>query len=121
MNKTIAALLLGAVACLAWSGCITHNETIVRDAERTKVEFENESAARIFYETLSKLPASNKAESTTAVEIPVIFETHQRIVTGPNTAFNDAVAGCDTNKDGKITELEAKIFAERISGRHGQK
>ena len=121
MNKTIATLLLAAVSCEAFTGCITHNETIVRDVQRSKVEFESEAAARIFYETLSRLPAGNKAESTTVVAIPVIFETHQHVVTGPNSAFNDAVAGCDTNKDGKITELEAKIFAARISGQHGQK
>lgn len=121
MKKTARALILASFGCLAVTGCITHQETIVRDGERTKVEFENESAARIFYETLSKLPASSKAESTTSVEIPVIFETHQHIVTGPNTAFNEAVAGCDTNKDGKITELEAKIFADRMAGLPGRK
>jgi len=37
----------------------------------------------------------------------------QRVVDGPNRKFNEAVGICDSNKDGKITELEAKIFAEQ--------
>ena len=118
MKKTAVTLIMAAFGCLAFTGCISHKETIVRDVERTKVEFDNETAARIFYETLSKLPASSKAESTTEVEIPVIFDTEQHVVTGPNAAFNEAVARCDSNKDGKITELEAKIFAAQVAGQH---
>lgn len=83
-----------------------------------KVEFESETAGRIFYETLSQ-PAFHPSagESKTMVEIPIVFEHRRRVVTGPNVAFNNAVTQCDTNADGKITELEAKIFANR----HGQR
>ncbi len=96
------------------AGCITNERTVVRDDTRAKVEFENETAARIFYEALSKNHCQeNRTERTTTFEIPVIFEHKSHVVTGSNTAFNRAVEMCDTNKDGKITEQEAKIYAER--------
>src|SRR5581483_1260499 len=107
MTKTVR-LVLAAVGAAALSGCITHESTVVRDVDRAPVQFENDAAARIFYETLSKMPAPrDRAESTTTIDIPVVFEHKRHVVTGPNTAFNRAVAACDTNKDGKITEQEA--------------
>jgi hypothetical protein len=100
-----------ALAC----GCISHNETVTRDVARRKVEFENDSAGRIFYETLSQISNSGtKTEKTSEFEIPVVLDYKRHVVSGPNAAFNDAVERCDTNKDGKITETEAKIFAEQI-------
>jgi len=116
MNKPVANLMVAAACSLILSGCITHKSTVVRDVERTPVEFENDAAARIFYEALSRMPASRyQSESTTKIDIPVIFENERHVVTGPNAAFNEAVAECDSNKDGKITELEAKIFAEHVA------
>lgn len=106
--------MVAVAACaVILCGCIEQNETIYHNPERVKVEFENETAARIFYETLSKYPGpANKRESSTSVEIPVIFEHHSKVVEGENVSFNEAVRQCDSNRDSKITELEAKIFAE---------
>ena len=101
----LLALALGLTAC------ISHENTTYRDVERARVEFENETAARLFYETLSKQKQPS-GESSTQVSIPVVFDHKHREVTGPNIAFNNAVQRCDTNKDSRITELEAKIFAD---------
>ena len=113
--KTSAIVSMGAGGLLLLgAGCISHNETVYRETQRVKVEFESDAAARVFYETLSKMPGpKNTSESTTEVAIPVIFEHKQRVVAGPNTAFNQAVSLCDTNQDGRITEAEARIFAEQ--------
>lgn len=114
MQTTLKELPLLLAGVVILSGCISHNETIVRDVERTKIEFESDAAARIFYEALSKAPAArSRAESKTEVSIPIVFDHKQKVVSGPNAAFNDAVAFCDTNKDGKITELEARIYAQQ--------
>ncbi|MHB8523350.1 MAG: hypothetical protein ACYDH9_21705 [Limisphaerales bacterium] len=114
MNKRIAKAILVAACGLALPGCITHEETVYRDVERAKVEFENDTAARVFYEALSKAPASRRrVESRTEVNIPVVFEHRRRVVMGDNAAFNEAVSACDTNRDGRITEPEARIFAAR--------
>ena len=116
MNKPIANFMLAALCGLVLSGCITHKSTVVRNVDRTRVEFENDTAARIFYEALSKLPEGrHQAESTTTIDIPVVFENERHVVTGPNATFNEAVAECDSNRDGKITELEAKIFAAHVA------
>ncbi len=115
--KISSRVVLQLAASIGWAlllaGCITHESTVVRDTERVKVEFENDAAARIFYEALSKEPSKdNRNESTTKFEIPIVFEHRRHVVTGSNAAFNRAVELCDTNKDGKITEQEARIFAD---------
>jgi hypothetical protein len=108
---TWVATALGAALV---AGCISHEETVYRDAERVKIEFENDKAARIFYEAVSAhSPAHGSVNSTTEVELPVIFKHKSHVVSGPNAAFNEAVSRCDTNKDGRITEAEARIFAEQ--------
>jgi hypothetical protein len=113
MKTNLLRVLVPATLPLLLCGCISHEETVYQDVERVPVRFENDTAARLFYETLndSKRVRSG-TESKTSVTLPLIFETKRRVVTGHNAAFNDAVARCDTNKDGLITEMEAKIFSE---------
>lgn len=111
MTKGIIAAGLGL---LITTGCITHRSVVYQDVERVRVEFESDAAARLFYETLSRNSPSRKhSESTTTVSLPIIFEHEQKSVAGPNVKFNEAVSICDANKDGKITELEARIFANQ--------
>jgi len=105
-------LALGLAVATLTAGCISHQETVYRDEPRLKVEFENDTAGRLFYETLSKMPSSGRrSESETEVSLPIVFEHKQRVVGSENIAFNDAVRRCDTNGDGRITEQEARIFA----------
>lgn len=103
--------LLGAATI--FTGCVHTVETEVRDDERVRVEFETPTAGAVFYEALSKLPAGKtREESSTKVELPIVFSAEHRIVRGPNSAFNRAVEQCDANRDGKITETEARIWAD---------
>lgn len=114
--KLEIGLTLGILsAALLWSGCVTHEETTYRDVERTRVEFENDAAGRIFYEALSRDKSKSvPKDSSTKVEIPVVFEHRTKVVIGESYRFNDAVARCDTNRDGKITESEARIYSEQV-------
>jgi hypothetical protein len=107
------AAAIFAAATITFTGCIHHESTTQRDVERVRVEFENEAAGRMFYEALSKLPVSRSTESKTSVEIPVVFEHTERVVTGGNERFNRGVRECDTNQDGKVSETEARIFLGR--------
>jgi len=112
MRATTVKWLVSAGGALLVAGCITHEETVYRDVERAKVEFENDTAARIFYESLNKAGSrQGRTESKTEVELPIIFSDKRKVVSGPNAAFNRAVEQCDTNRDGMITEQEARIFA----------
>lgn len=115
MNKPLAQWLnTTVVVVLLLSGCVTHETTVERDVERTNVKFENDVAARIFYEFLSEFPpGGNRRESNTEVKLPVIFKHQRTVISGPSAAFNQAVAMCDMNKDGIITEVEAKLSAEQ--------
>jgi hypothetical protein len=101
--------VLGALFCMA--GCIDHSETVYRNPERVKVQFESEKAGRIFYEALSKMPFQGATESHTEISIPVVFNNKTTVKSGESEKFNEAVRRCDTNKDGVITEAEAEIFA----------
>ena len=110
MKSTLVPLLM--VASVLSSGCIHTSQTEVRDETRMPVEFETESAGRVFYEVLSKRPdPRNREESNTEISLPLVFSNEHRVVTGPNHAFNQAVRECDTNHDGKITESEARIWS----------
>lgn len=101
------------------TGCISTEQTVYQDQERVKVEFENDTAGRLFYEALSKQQSRRgRTESKTEVSIPVVFDHKRRVVEGESISFNQAVRRCDTNRDGRITELEARIFAEQVETTH---
>jgi len=112
MNRKHLALLV-AVTTAAGVGCISHHETVYRDVERMPVSFENDTAARLFYEALEHRRKSHGGNETrTEFQIPVVFDHEVKTVTGPSVAFNEAVRVADTNRDGKITEQEARIFSD---------
>lgn len=112
MNRTSSPLIaVLASAALLGTGCISHHETVYKDTERVAVSFENDTAARLFYEGLERRrKVRNANETRTEFHIPVVFEHEVKTVTGPSAQFNDAVQAADTNRDGKITEQEARIF-----------
>jgi len=102
---------LGALALGATSGCISTSETVYSDEVRTNVSFATEKAGRIFYETLARMPEHHqRTEKHTEVNL-ILVEVDHRVVAGPNKRFNEAVAICDSDHNGTITESEAEIFA----------
>jgi hypothetical protein len=103
-------LLIGAALVL--TGCISHRETVRREPPRLAIEFENDAAARLFCDALSRVPSDRRAsESETEISVPIIFSHTRREVSGQNERFNDAVQRRDTNCDGKITEAEARVYS----------
>jgi hypothetical protein len=118
MPKTIASrlVLLTVLSFLAAgaSGCISTSRTVRREEPRMQVDFENDTAGRLFYESLSHLRSHRGAsESHSHVSLPIIFDHQNTTIEGESIVFNEAVRRCDTNHDGKITELEARIFSEQ--------
>lgn len=112
MKTILLRSALTALAAASLTACISSKETVYRETERAKVEFESDTAARLFYETFTKSPESRQRnEKTTSFTIPVIIHAQRTEKDSENVAFNAAVRRCDTNADGKITEQEARIFA----------
>jgi hypothetical protein len=109
-----SALALVSALALLGTGCIHHEETVYQEPPRVAVSFENETAGRVFYEALSRSPNGRREESSTEVSLPIVFRHKVKTVRGPNAAFNDAVIRCDTDRDGKITELEAALFSGQV-------
>ncbi len=106
-----AAALTALLVC---SGCIRHETTTYREEARVPVAFENDAAARLFYETLEHTRSGyGRTESKTDVSLPVVLNHKHRVVQGESVAFNRAVRRCDANADGLITEQEARGFSKR--------
>ena len=112
MKASFLRPALPAALAASLAACLSTKETVYRDVERAKIEFENDTAARIFYEAFTKSPDSRHLnEKTTTFNIPVIIHAQRTEKDSENAAFNSAVRRCDTNGDGKITEAEARIYA----------
>ena len=109
MKPNIPAIIILLLASLL-AGCISVRSTSYSDVERVKVSFASERAGRLFYETVSRLPHEEREESKNDVSL-ILINVERKTITGPNRFFNEAVARCDTDHDGIITEEEAQIFA----------
>ena len=111
--RTFLPVTAGVLLGLGGLGCISHQETVHRDGQRLPISFETDAAARTFYEAVEKVRASSRpTESKTEFHIPVIFSHKITTVNAPHQVFNESVRRADTNQDGKITEKEARIFAD---------
>lgn len=113
MKKETSLNIIGCALMGLCAGCISSDRTDYREEARLNVAFENDAAGRLFYETLSKNRGHyGRRDSTTHVYLPIVFSHKHRVMEGESVAFNEAVRRCDTNGDGTITELEARIFSE---------
>ena len=102
---------LTAVATLV-IGCISHERVIYQEEDRLTVDFESETAGRVFYEALANSKHDDqRRQSKTSLYIPIVLDHVSEVVSGPNHAFNQAVKACDANNDQVITEKEANIYA----------
>ena len=109
--KSLVPAALLAVTLFSLTGCISSHETVYTDAPRTKISFASDKAGSVFYETLARNRESRpRTEKRTEVNL-ILIDVEQRTVAGPNHLFNEAVAFCDTDSDGVITETEAEIFS----------
>jgi hypothetical protein len=115
MKNQATWLVLAVSVAVAGAGCISSHRTVYEDAPRQPVEFESETAGRLFYERLSEMTAMKSSESKTEVSIPVVLDVSKTTRRSHSLAFNEAVRLCDTNQDGRITETEARIFREQHS------
>lgn len=93
-------------------GCLTlYSKTeVVRSEEpRRPVAFESVEAAEIFDKAVREKPNSLGG---TDISIPFLTLYSRERELSDSAHYNDCVIRCDTNQDGMITLLEAKIFQQ---------
>ena len=112
MSVTRLLAAAGAAALLVFApGCITlfSKTEVVRDGEaRRPVTFESQQAAETFHTALKK---QHPSLGGAYVGVPFVTLYSRDRVLSETARFNDAVARCDTDQDGVITEAEATVFA----------
>ena len=92
-------------------GCLTlfsKTEVVRGEEPRRPIRFENQEAA----ETFNKAMKDKSAQlGGTYVGVPFITLYSKDRQLSDSAHFNDCVLRCDTDQDGTITLVEAKIFA----------
>jgi hypothetical protein len=105
------------VCATGLTGCLTvfsKTEVIRSEEPRPAVQFESPKAASVFYEELDR---RSRSVGEAFFGIPFITLYKKDTVLSDNAFFGDQVRECDSNHDGLITELEARIYARKNGGR----
>ena len=105
-----AVAAAGVIALLP--GCLTlfSKTDVVRAEEgRRPVKFESAVAAETFHKALKDYDGNLGG---TCFGVPFVTLYHRQKTLSESARFNDAVARCDTDQDGTITQHEADIFAK---------
>jgi hypothetical protein len=99
------------------TGCLTvfsKTEVIRSDEHRPSVQFESAKTAAVFYDEMDR---RSRVVGGACLGVPFITIYAKETVVSENAFFGDQVRECDTNHDGLITELEARIYARSHVGR----
>lgn len=108
-----ARVVLAALAVCSFSllpGCLTlfsKTEVVRGEEQRKPIRFENQQAAEEFNRALK---GKSKELGGTYMGVPfVTFYSKDRQLS-ESAHFNDCIMRCDSDQDGTITLVEAKIF-----------
>lgn len=119
MNRTqlirrmvISTLLLAL--CGAGGACVSTGTA--RNAPRSSVRFASPAAAQTFYEAYiaKNYTRAMGAGSYVALGVPVQLPYEHKEYPTDNIYFNAAVAAADTDRDGTISQDEARGYGETI-------
>jgi hypothetical protein len=104
------ALYLGGAGCLINSGS---EKVVESDAKRLKVDFETEDGLSTFQRTVrQRYEAGGGVVSKTGFAIPFVIATGEKRVLSENAFYNGEVAKADANGDSKISDAEARAYAQ---------
>jgi hypothetical protein len=103
-------LCLGGVGCLINSGS---EKVVESDAKRLKVDFETEDGLSTFQRTVrQRYEAGGGVVGTSGFAIPFVVAVGEKRVLSENAYYNGEVAKADANGDGKISDAEARAYAQ---------
>jgi hypothetical protein len=105
-----AALAIAALSLLP--GCLTlfsKTEVVRGDEQPRPIRFENETAADLFNKARRER-SDYVGGASFGIPFITVYERDRKL--SEIAHFNDCVARCDTDQDGVITVVEAKVFAK---------
>lgn len=105
-------ILIAACAVTAQTGCITlfsKTEYVRSEESRRPVRFECQETANSFHDAY-KNRTREVGGSYAGVPFVTVYSKHRKL--SEVAAWNDAVAKCDTDQDGTITQVEAEVFSK---------
>jgi hypothetical protein len=113
MLRARLATTVFAVALLALvPGCLTlfsKTEVVRGDEQRRPIRFENPQAAEEFNRAV-KWKSKSMGGAHLGVPFVTLYSKDRQL--SESAHFNDCVLRCDTDQDGTITLVEAKIFEQ---------
>jgi hypothetical protein len=114
------AVLLALCAALPCCGCLcvynyTSEESLRASEPKRAVQFQSETAARLFCTTVNQRMKCAREEPTEEIYIPLLTSIIRTRKLSEAAFYNDQVAVCDTNGDGFITDAEAVAY-HRVYG-----
>jgi hypothetical protein len=118
------AVFLALCAALSCCGCLcvynyTCEESVRAEEPKRAVQFESETAARLFCTTVNLRMKSSRDEPSEEIYIPFLTSITRTRRLSEAAYYNDQVAVCDTNGDGLITDVEAVAY-HRLCGVQGE-
>ena len=112
LRKTLLSGVLIAFT-LSSTGCITlysKKEEIGEREERLTINFESEDAAQLFNTTAARRLKKPAPTDKSYVGIPFVTLYSKTTVLSENARYNDEIRRCDSDRDGIITDAEAKAY-----------
>jgi hypothetical protein len=118
MRRATRALLLGVFLLPCTGGCALYwvrQETVRPNERRRDMAFESETAAQLFAEGYEKCRRSTNSDGQ-FFAIPFVCCLANGSRLSANAIYNDELARCDRDRNGLITEAEARAYNRWVLG-----
>lgn len=112
-----------ALAAISLLGCITTScvgvtYTKYKDEPRQRIRFSSTAAAQTFYDAYASIDRPQVRDGrfhSIKVYAGLVSPYSQHTKTTENIGFNAAVQRADANRNGTITEKEARAYAAKVA------
>ena len=105
-----------AIALCLGGGCLVNSgseKVVESDAKRMKIDFESEEGLSKFQGTVrQRYETGGGVVSKSGFAIPFVVAVGEKRVLSENAYYNGEVAKADANGDGKISDAEARVYAQ---------
>jgi hypothetical protein len=116
LTRSIAWSIAAAAAVALCGGCLINssNEKVVQpDAKRVAVDFESEQALATFQKAVAaRYAGDGGVVSRSGFAIPFVIGASEKRVLSENAFYNAQVVKADADGDGRLSEAEARVYAQ---------